>query len=460
MVQASDLVGCRFKGVQRRRFPDAPYPPEAQARHERRQQAADQLVRLLPYTKAIGDRGVFTRADANGDFFDTLELMAAQTTVITHPYMDCEALVRWNGAYAPLVMSTHKLLYPAKAQTKVVATQRVGLSKPVTAELAPRHHTLDGYRVSLADRELARLGHDSGVALVTGQDLALCAIIETAPLAAPTDRALATPEPTGPRRVKECEGCRFWFDCKKILEARDDISLFLSGDKARPYMQRGIHTVDALIASGNRLAAAWRAGVPALRKVPTSAPLFDVEVDVDMEAYLNHGVYLWGTYDQHTYRPFVTWGELGGESEARNFAEFWSYLMDMRASSPSFCAFCYASGGENHWLRTSAKKFAGYPGVPPVEEVNAFISSGQWIDVFKLVKSQLVGSNGLGLKVIAPLAGFTWEEEGVDGEESIELYRARERDRLLRYNRDDCRATAAVRHWLAQGAPGIPDLNP
>ena len=456
-------MGCRFKGVQRRRFPDAPYPPEGTARRERRDQAKNHLFTTLPTKKAIGDKGTFTRVDANEDFFDTLELMAAQTTLITSPYLDCEALVRWGDAYAPLVLSTHKLLYPAKRETEVIATQRVGLGKPVKAKLTPRHHTYDGYRVSLAARELARLGHTSDVALVAGQDLSLCAVIETAPLAAPTDRALATPEPTGPRRVKECDGCRFWFDCKEILEARDDISLFLPGDKARPYMQRGLHTVDALIASGHRLAAAWRAGVPALRKVPTTAPLFDVMVDVDMEAYLNFGVYLWGTYDQHTYRPFATWGDLGGDAEAKNFADFWSYLMDMRASSTSstsFAAFCYASGGENHWLRTSAKKFAGFPGVPSVEEVNAFISSGQWIDVFKLVKSQLVGPTGLGLKVVAPLAGFTWEEKGVDGEESIDLYRAGETDRLLRYNRDDCRATAAVRHWLAQGAPGIPDLNP
>ena len=175
-------------------------------------------------------------------------------------------------------------------------------------------------------------------------------------------------------------------------------------------------------------------------------------------AYLNHGVYLWGTYDQHSYRPFATWGELGGDAEARNFAEFWTYLMDMRASTTSFAAFCYAAGGENHWLRTSAKKFHRYKGVPSLVEVDSFITSGQWIDVFKLVKSQLVGPGGLGLKVIAPVAGFTWDEEGVDGEESIELYRAGEHDRLITYNSGDCRATSAVRHWLAQGAPGIPDL--
>lgn len=459
MVQASDLVGCRFKSVMRRRYPDAPYPPEAQARHLRRQESVDKLLRSLPHKKAIGDRGVFTRADAGGDFFITLEEMAAKTTLITGPYIDCEALVRVGDLYAPLVMSTHKVAYPAKTTTQVLAVPRIGLGAPVTAHLTARHHTFDSYRVSLAARELARLGHDCGRAIVVGQDLEVGLIVASAEFDPATDRALSTPEPTGPRRVKECAGCRFWPRCERILTDEDHISLFLPGDKARPYMARGIHTVGALIESGNRLARAWRDGVPVLRKVPTSAPLFDVEIDVDMEAYLNHGVYLWGTYDQHSYRPFATWGELGGDAEARNFAEFWTYLMDMRASTTSFAAFCYAAGGENHWLRTSAKKFHRYKGVPSLVEVDSFITSGQWIDVFKLVKSQLVGPGGLGLKVIAPVAGFTWDEEGVDGEESIELYRAGEHDRLITYNSGDCRATSAVRHWLAQGAPGIPDLD-
>ena len=51
------------------------------------------------------------------------------------------------------------------------------------------------------------------------------------------------------------------------------------------------------------------------------------------------------------------------------------------------------------------------------------------------------------------------------GERSVALRRAARlgdqaaRDMLLRYNEDDCRATRAVRDFLAAGAPGIPVLG-
>ncbi|CAB0864906.1 recombinase RecB [Corynebacterium diphtheriae] len=103
----------------------------------------------------------------------------------------------------------------------------------------------------------------------------------------------------------------------------------------------------------------------------------------------------------------------------------------------------------------------------------AFIQSGQWHDVFVAVKNNLVGPEGLGLKVVAPAAGFSWEANDVDGEASVNLYReavgldthvdaetsANVRATLLSYNGDDCRATAAVRSWLNAGAPGVPLLN-
>ena len=161
-----------------------------------------------------------------------------------------------------------------------------------------------------------------------------------------------------------------------------------------------------------------------------------------------------------------SWEKLGGMEEARNFAQFWSWLQQRRkeaaAAGQSFAAFCYSNHGENHWLRSSARRFAGVAGVPTLEEVNAFIASPNWIDVFQLVRAQLLGPEGLGLKVVAPVAGFHWEGD-LDGEASVEAYRQAinendfvMREQLLRYNRDDCAATAAVRDWLSKGAPGIP----
>ena len=55
--------------------------------------------------------------------------------------------------------------------------------------------------------------------------------------------------------------------------------------------------------------------------------------------------------------------------------------------------------------------------------------------------------------------------DDVDGERSVALRRAARfgdqaaRDMLLRYNEDDCRATRAVRDFLAAGAPGVPEFG-
>lgn len=153
----------------------------------------------------------------------------------------------------------------------------------------------------------------------------------------------------------------------------------------------------------------------------------------------------------------------------------WTWLKQRReaaiAAGKTVGVFCYSSHGENHWLRFSARRFHGrYEGVPSEAEVSAFIASGEWQDVFVAVKKQLAGPKGLGLKVVAPAAGFHWDADDVDGETSVHLYREATGDvagvdleaaqaTLLSYNGDDCRATAAVRRWLAEGAPGVPALE-
>ena len=194
----------------------------------------------------------------------------------------------------------------------------------------------------------------------------------------------------------------------------------------------------------------------------------DVEIDVDMEAYLDQGAYLWGAFDGTDYRAFATWDEVGGadtDAEEENFLAFWTWLQSKRAAAhaggKSFRAYCYAAGGENHWLTASARRFDSVDEA----EVRAFIASDEWVDVFTHVRRHLVGTEGLGLKVVAPVAGFTWDDDDVDGERSVALRRearmgsAEAREMLVRYNGDDCRATAAVRHFLSAGAPGVPRLS-
>lgn len=321
--------------------------------------------------------------------------------------------------------------------------------------------------------------------------------------------------PLAPRKIRECRTCHYQDECAAELRQSDDISLLLPGDKANPLRKLGIDTVSALANADDTIAQQWseprwlarahRAGKSAIRKVKhTTAPRADIEMDIDMEAYPHDGAYLWGTWvPGEEYRPFVTWAApgpegLGGTAEAHNFALFWDYLCRRRrqaeAEGKSFIAYCWAAEGENFWLRRSANLFGGYEfvvsgadvgvvnvsdadsaarvvRVPTRAEVDEFIASPQWVDMFRETKQQLLSLDGLSVKTVAPLAGFHWRDEDVDGEASLDLYRIatgweadrvheeaflplspqQAKEKLLRYNGDDCRSVAAVRDWLESG---------
>ncbi|WPF66071.1 MULTISPECIES: TM0106 family RecB-like putative nuclease [unclassified Corynebacterium] len=493
-IRAQELLGCRYKQVQRRRFPGTPPTEASRHRARRKHTAVAAVTQLLPTGPAPGDsrgrRFVRVRIDStqpDADL-DTLEALAQGATLIegavfegTHAGITWRAEVELlallpDATYLPVAVTNHRVARPAPgAHTPVIATQRLGLSAPHPEEYALKHHSSDSFRLALAARALEEYGLGTGLGGLIGQDRARVFLTPTAPFQRAVNVALEAPVPAAPRRLKECAACRFWERCEPMLRAADDLSLFLPGDRGRRFRERGIETVTGLakanLGEPSALAEAWQRGVPVLRRSTISPPpRAEVEIDIDVEAYLDQGAYLWGTYDGRDYRPFITWDGLGGEAEAHNFAEFWGWLMGQRARArergQTFRVYCYARNGENHWLRSSARRL---PGGPSEEEVRAFIRSEDWVDVFDSVTSSLAGPYGLGLKIVAPQAGFRWRDQGFDGEESVNAYRvaigldagdaAAARRLLLRYNEDDCRATAAVRAWLSGGAPGAEDLR-
>ncbi|TNL94652.1 TM0106 family RecB-like putative nuclease [Corynebacterium tapiri] len=488
-MTASDLVGCRFRRTQRLTHPEiAPLPAELE-RYERKLDARQEFLTLLPTRRGLGDgRSVpFVRIDVDGTAgipeLTTLEGLAQSADLITGAVFEqdgwrvrVDALVKVeSGGYAPIIVSNHRVARPSRSSTTpVVATNRLGLSRPLAAPFKRRNHSTDGYRLAMAARALSGVGLDSGLGGQVGQDRGRVFIQPTAPLQPGLERALAAGFAIQPRRLKECATCRFWPLCEAELLATDDISLVVPGDRARSFRERGITTVESLIDASegepSLLAQAWRDGIPLLKREPSvSFGMADVEIDVDMEAYLDKGAYLWGAFDGERYHGFATWQPLDSVAEAENFARFYGWLMQRRdaahAQGLSFAAYCYSAHGENHWLVESARRFHGkVPGVPSEAEVQAFIASEEWVDVFAAVRRQLYGPGGVGLKVVAAQAGYQWADEDVAGEESVSLRRIavgrgadaeQARQRLLRYNEDDTRATAQVRHFLRAGAPGI-----
>ncbi len=102
-------------------------------------------------------------------------------------------------------------------------------------------------------------------------------------------------------------------------------------------------------------------------------------------------------------------------------------------------------------------------GIPTRQQVRRFVESDEWVDLFRSVSDQFLCSRGKGLKVVAPVAGFSWRDPEASGEASMRWYRdavgmdggapdLAQRERLLRYNEDDVRATYALRAWMSDEA--------
>ncbi|MFI9507665.1 TM0106 family RecB-like putative nuclease [Nocardia sp. NPDC052566] len=306
--------------------------------------------------------------------------------------------------------------------------------------------------------------------------------------------------PTVPSKVPECRQCPWWTraaddapSCSGWLAEHRDVSLVAPGSRAEVLRGHGVETIDDLAAwtgpdpedwqhgpfdEAVVTARAWIAGAPLVRRVnQVRVRRADVEVDVDLESFQEHGAYLWGTLLDGQYRPFVTWDPLPTEDEGRSFGEFWSWLMSVReqaaAEGKTFAAYCYSRTAEDKWLYESARRFAGRPGVPTHEQVRAFVDGPQWVDMFQAVSDQFICPNGKGLKKIAPVAGFAWRDAEASGEASMSWYRLAvgyegepdmsQRTRLLEYNEDDVLATKVLRDWMTDRAdlevPALADFR-
>lgn len=560
-VTPADLTGCRRRRVLLRAAAAKRITPELGLNDYVERRGSQQRAYLrrravwdsLPTTARLGDRVRLSRVDILDDGTaeeQTLEAIAAGVRLITGARLaddalacDVDLLVRLdNGAglspgiaYLPVTITSHTVSHKTTAgsaqrgrnnQVRIVDIAALGLSAPVEAPLRHRSNAVDSQKVAMAHVLLRRLGVAADeVGFIGGGPggYSRCLTIPAERVLIGLERALETPVPAQPTRVRECESCEFHNHCRSELLASRDISLTLPGDRGTVWRQRGIDSLidmaeladhpkdlaalDGVNKEDPALAAAWLAGVEFLRRplrrwiarpdlwcghtfqmsndighggLPMAEELENaVEIDVDMEAHPTRGTFLWGTFDGVEYRPFSDFSQQGDDGE--HVARYWTWLMSRRRmaheAGRTFQVYCYSQQGENHWIRSYATRYGGReysPGVvmPTLAEVNSFLYSSEWLDVFVLVKAALATTGSLGLKSVAQLAGFTFSQKDVDGRAAVDLFEVAVGDidgnstvassgarrTLERYNADDCYATAAVRRWLRLGAPGVSPL--
>ncbi|TNC27343.1 TM0106 family RecB-like putative nuclease [Amycolatopsis alkalitolerans] len=440
---------------------------------------------------------------------------------VGHRRGGAELLIRAGEGYLPLLVVRHRITDPGAGAVTAPPTELDPARAVVDEQRKVRSQPRDQLRLAHLRRMLEALGLAAHQPLggVIGLD---ADVVLWHDLAAPTwpggrsalaeydarfadrvavARAAATGAPAlaEPSRILECRSCPWWPTCEAELRAVRDVSLVVRGEDAVELRRAGVSTVDKLaaldpadeppivwtsgpFADAVALARAWLADLTVVRRVPeVTVPRGDVEVDVDMESFGESGAYLWGCLLSGAdigmargYRSFVTWDPLPTVDEARSFAEFWAWLREVRertaAAGLTFRAYCYNAMAENRWLFGSVDRFAGLDGIPAKREVQSFVDSAEWVDLFRAVSDQFLCSRGKGLKVVAPVAGFSWRDPEAGGEASMRWYRdavgmdgaeldQAQRKRLLRYNEDDVRATQVLRHWMSGPANEIPYMN-
>ena len=282
-----------------------------------------------------------------------------------------------------------------------------------------------------------------------------------------------------PVKVNECARCDWRDVCDADMRASDDVSLVRSVGypEWRVHRFKGIETCAQLAeldpdeaverysdtpltpnALRNQINEAKSAIVGRAIVQPTwddaEIPRGKLEIDLDMENA--DRVYLWGALLTRvpddwpeapgTYLPFVSFEPLDEDGERVLAAKLVDWLLDLlaRADAAGIVARIYFySHVETSKLRQ----------IVPSDALEAVVASDRWVDLLPLMKRKFWSNQGHGLKVTAVASGFAWRDDDPGGYASMQWYADAMNDvdrdanmaRILSYNEDDCRATAALR---------------
>jgi predicted RecB family nuclease len=288
---------------------------------------------------------------------------------------------------------------------------------------------------------------------------------------------------------RECGRCHWWEHCRPQLNA-EDVSLridkgALDSREIVTLRRHGIDTITDLAGVDLDVLLTWylpevthRSGAEMrLRTAARRArmlldgrwfdressgqievPTADLEIDFDIESAADGRVYLWGFLVQQAggpgiYHEFSRFADLDDAGEVELAREAFEWLRSVIDEGGPVVVFHY-SGYEVAKIRSLADRAAD-----PLLDWAAGYAEERFVDLLEIVKNHYFGVAGLGLKLMARHAGFSWRDEEPGGlnsqiwfDEAVHAEtppaRAAARQRVLDYNEDDVLATARLRAWL------------
>ena len=351
--------------------------------------------------------------------------------------------------------------------------------------------------IAWADLEALTLGTESAL---TVYELAFAEAIKIKDLATAREADPTLPPVTIARRIPECTTCEMRKICRSEMEAFDNgaghVTLLskVTAGKASANLD-GIESITELAKATGlnsfgmeavKRAKVWQSKIPVLLnpseefKVPT----FDIEIDIDLEnsqaAAQEAGLedspgrdvlymYGFGIHDR-TINP--DWRSVTVDciddfsdtdaSEFQIYSQMWQRLEEevakAEAAGKSVGIFHFGAH-EQIWWRKFANIHALKPGTPTLDRVETFMSK-YLINLLPIARQVALPVSGYSIKTLAPLAGFNWEVDSAGGDNSIVVYQRAISSKsspqekadavkwLRDYNRDDVKATFAVREYL------------
>ena len=297
-----------------------------------------------------------------------------------------------------------------------------------------------------------------------------------------------------------CTACKYKLTCLKEMEAFDNnhghVTLLARVTPlvvAKNFPQiKSINDLiiqtplnDAMVTAQIR-ARVKKSGVPELldSSTPLLIPEADIEIDIDLENSMEalreldidepigeDRLYLygfgihdrtiskdWQTAVIDTYSNYSNTEDGEFEVMSKMWNKMQQEISKAEKSGRTIKIFHY-SPHEFTWWKKFANRFIGRQGVPTLNEVEEF-KIKYLVDLYPIAQKFAFPAKSYSIKDLAPLAKFEWSVSMAGGANSLFKYKAaidekldqslrdEAKDWLDAYNRDDVRATFAVRNYM------------